>query len=156
MGAGIRYEVVDRVATITVDRPERKGAMTYALLGEFIDVVARAGADDDAHVVILTGTPGCFCAGTDLADLASVPGERRGLRGTAEEGHRWWPVLACPKPTIAAIDGPAVGMGAEFTSQCDLRVELRPPRPGARHGRGHVAAAPPHRAAARVPPPLHR
>ena len=96
--------------------------MTFAVLGDFLEAVGRAGADDDAQVVVLTGTPGSFCAGTDLSDLASVPGTERGLRGTAEQTERWWPIVMCPKPVIAAIDGPAVGMGAEFTSQCDLRI----------------------------------
>ena len=122
VGTHIRYEVDERIATITIDRPERKGAMTFEVLGDFLDTFAQAGSDDDVQVVILTGTPGCFCAGTDLADLASVPGERRGLRGAAHETERWWPIVTCPKPVIAAIDGPAVGMGAEFTSQCDLRL----------------------------------
>jgi len=122
MGHNIRYEVDGHVATITIDRPEKRNAMTYAMLGEFIDTVRRAGADDDARVVIVTGVPGAFCAGTDLADLATIPGEERGLRGEAHEEDRWWPLVACPKPVIAAIDGPAVGMGAEFTSQCDLRI----------------------------------
>jgi enoyl-CoA hydratase len=118
----IRYHVDDGVGTITIDRPEKRNAMTFAMLGEFIETVAEAGADDACRVVVLTGVPGAFCAGTDLADLASVPGEQRGLRGTAEQTDRWWPLVRCPKPVIAAIDGPAVGMGAEFTSQCDLRL----------------------------------
>ena len=118
----IRYEVSESIGTITIDRPEKRNAMTYALLNDFIDTVARAGTDPTARVIIVTGSGGSFCAGTDLADLASVPGASRGLRGTAEEGHRWWPLVACPKPVIGAIDGPAVGMGAEFTSQCDVRI----------------------------------
>lgn len=118
----IRYEVADHVATITIDRPEKKGAMTYAMLGEFIETVRRAGSDDAARVVILTGAPGTFCAGTDLADLETVPGKERGTRGTAEEHDVWWPLVACPKPVICAVDGPAVGMGVEFTSQCDVRL----------------------------------
>ncbi len=122
MASDILYEVQDGIATITIDRPEKKNAMTYEMLGNFIGVVRRAGGDPNARVVILQGVPGSFCAGTDLADLASVPGERRGLRGTAEERERWWPLVECPKPVIAAVDGPAVGMGAEFTSQCDLRL----------------------------------
>ena len=124
MGEFIRYEVRDRVATITIDRAEKRNAMTYAMLGDFIATVGRAGEDDDARVVIVTGVPGAFCAGTDLAALATVPGEQRGLRGSAEaaERHRWWPIVECPKPVIGAIDGPAVGMGAEFTSQCDIRL----------------------------------
>ena len=81
----IRYDVDGGIATITIDRPEKKGAMTYAMLGEFIETVRRAGTDDAARVVILTGAPGTFCAGTDLADLQTVPGKERGTRGTAEE-----------------------------------------------------------------------
>jgi enoyl-CoA hydratase/carnithine racemase len=122
MGSHIHYDVADGIATITIDRPEKKNAMTYAMLGEFIDAVARAGADDEARVVIVTGVPGSFCAGTDLADLASVPNERRGGRAEVSEQGMWWPIVACPKPVIGAIDGPAFGMGAEFTSQCDLRL----------------------------------
>jgi enoyl-CoA hydratase len=118
----IRYTVSEGIGTITIDRPDRRNAMTYAMLGRFIEVVEQAGADPDTRVVLVTGVPGAFCAGTDLADLATIPGETRGLRGSADETHRWWPLLECPKPTIAAIDGPAVGMGAEFTSQCDIRI----------------------------------
>lgn len=122
MSNHILYQVDEGVATITIDRPEKKNAMTYAMLADFIAVVRRAGGDPAARVVIVTGVPGAFCAGTDLSDLATVPGESRGLRGNAEERDRWWPLVECPKPVIAAIDGPAVGMGAEFTSQCDLRL----------------------------------
>lgn len=119
----IKYAVDgDGIATITIDRPEKRNAMTYAMLGAFIETVARAGADDAVRVVIVTGSGGAFCAGTDLADLATVPGETRGVRGKAEDDHRWWPLVACPKPVIGAIDGVAVGMGAEFTSQCDVRI----------------------------------
>jgi enoyl-CoA hydratase len=122
MGDLIRYEVDGGVATITIDRPEKKGAMTYAMLGDFIATVHEAGRDDAARVVILTGAPGTFCAGTDLADLQTIPGTERGVRGTAEETDVWWPIVQCPKPVIGAIDGPAIGMGAEFTSQCDVRI----------------------------------
>jgi enoyl-CoA hydratase/carnithine racemase len=122
MSDHILYELDEGIATITIDRPAKKNAMTYEMLGEFLEVVRRAGGDPEARVVILTGVPGAFCAGTDLADLASVPGEQRGLRGNAEERERWWPLVECPKPVIGAIDGPAVGMGAEFTSQCDIRL----------------------------------
>ena len=118
----IRLEVDAGIGLLTIDRPEKKNAMSYAMLGEFIDTVAAAGADERIRVIILTGVPGAFCAGTDLADLATIPGGERGVRGRADEEHRWWPLIACGKPVIAAIDGPAVGMGAEFTSQCDLRI----------------------------------
>jgi len=118
----IRYEAQGAVGVITIDRPEKRNAMTFAMLSEFIETVARADADPETVVLVITGVPGAFCAGTDLADLASVPGESRGLRGSADDRHAWWPVAQAGKPTIGAIDGPAVGMGAEFSSQCDLRL----------------------------------
>lgn len=118
----VLYEVRDHIATVTINRPEKRNAMTYKMLGDFIETMSRAGQDEDARVVILAGTGGAFCAGTDLADLATIPGETRGLRGSSEETSRWWPIVSCPKPVICAVDGPAVGMGAEFTSQCDIRI----------------------------------
>ena len=119
----IRYAVDgEGIATLTIDRAEKRNAMTYAMLNAFIERVAEAGADEAVRVVILTGVGGAFCAGTDLADLATIPGESRGVRGEAREGGRWWPLVQCPKPVIGAIDGAAVGMGAEFSSQCDVRI----------------------------------
>ncbi len=118
----IRYQTEDAVGVITINRPEKRNAMTYAMLGEFLERVAEAGTDSSTRALIITGAPGAFCAGTDLADLATIPGAERGLRGSSEERERWWPIIECPKPVIGAIDGPAVGMGAEFSSQCDIRI----------------------------------
>ena len=118
----IRSEVEDEIATLVIDRPAKRNALTWALLGDFLAAVKRAGEDSAVRVVIVTGAGGAFCAGTDLADLAAVPGAERGLRGRADEDARGWPLAACPKPVIAAVDGVAVGMGAEFTSQCDVRI----------------------------------
>jgi 2-(1,2-epoxy-1,2-dihydrophenyl)acetyl-CoA isomerase len=61
--SAIRYEVEDRVATITIDRPEKRNAMTYAVLREFHEAVARAGSDDAVHAVVLTGAGGASSAG---------------------------------------------------------------------------------------------
>lgn len=118
----IRYKTDGAVGIVTINRPEKRNAMTYAMLGEFLECVAHAGADDSTRALIITGAPGAFCAGTDLADLATVPGSQRGLRGGSDERGRWWPIVECPKPVVGAIDGPAVGMGAEFSSQCDIRI----------------------------------
>ena len=117
----IRYEVTEGVATVTIDRPEKRGAMTYAMLEEFTACVARAGADEQVRVLLVTGVPGSFCAGIDLADLA---GRDPGDRGRADgDGGGGVPLLmGCPKPVVAAVDGMAVGMGAEFATQADLRV----------------------------------
>lgn len=112
----------DGIAILKIDRPEKRGAMTYVMLRTFIDTVRQVSEDDGIRVLIVTGTEGSFCAGTDLADLATKPGETRGVRGQAHEGDVWWPLVSCPKPVIGAIDGYAVGMGAEFSSQCDIRL----------------------------------
>lgn len=112
----------DGIAVLTIDRPEKRGAMTYAMLAAFIGAVREVAADDEVRVLIVTGSGGSFCAGTDLSDLSTMPGETRGVRGEAHEGDVWWPLVSCPKPVIGAIDGNAVGMGAEFSSQCDVRL----------------------------------
>jgi len=113
----IRYEATSGVGVVTIDRPEKRNAMTYSVLSEFIQTMRRAGDDDAARAVVITGAGGAFCAGIDLSDLAGRPQESRGTR----EGEPW-PIVACPKPVVAAVDGAAVGMGAEFTVQCDARV----------------------------------
>lgn len=122
MSEHISYQRDGRIGTITIDRPEKKNAMTFAMLADFTRIVSDAGRDTNIGALIVTGVPGAFCAGTDLSDLSSIPGEQRGLRGSAEETEKWWPLVRCSKPTICVVDGPAVGMGAEFTSQCDLRL----------------------------------
>jgi enoyl-CoA hydratase/carnithine racemase len=125
----LRYEVDgEGVGTITIDRPEKRNAMTYAMLGRFTELVGAAGADDTCRVLVVTGSGGAFCAGTDLADLATVPVRRATSGAGADEHDVWWPITACPKPVIAAVDGAAVGMGTEFATQADLRLAS----PGAR------------------------
>jgi enoyl-CoA hydratase/carnithine racemase len=130
----IRHEIDDEgIATITIDRPEKRNAMTYAMLRAFHEAIAAIGGDPKARVVILTGVPGSFCAGTDLSDLQDTPTGERGSRGASRGGSAGgarasgsdaltWPLMRLPKPVIAAIDGAAMGMGAEFTSQCDVRI----------------------------------
>ena len=128
MAEHILFDLEDGIGQITINRPEKRNAMSFAMLGDFIETVHQAGENPEVRVLIITGVPGVFCAGTDLSDLASVPGAERGLRGSAEDRGRWWPIVECPKPVIGAIDGAAVGMGAEFSSQCDIRLAT----PGAR------------------------
>jgi enoyl-CoA hydratase/carnithine racemase len=60
--SAILYDVTDGIATITINRPEKRNAMSFAVLGEFIEATKRAGADDGARVVIVTGAGGAFCA----------------------------------------------------------------------------------------------
>jgi enoyl-CoA hydratase/carnithine racemase len=133
----IRYEVDDRVATVAIDRPEKRNALTFALLAELDDALRRAGDDDRVAAVVLTGTGGAFSAGTDLTDLSGTPeGERSGRARRPDSGNdrrpdpdsgtgslaNPWTIVSCPKPVIAAVDGPAVGLGAELATQCDVRI----------------------------------
>lgn len=123
MGEHIRYETDAGVAVITIDRPERRNALTFALLADFHEAVRRAAEDDKVLAVVLTGAGGAFSAGTDLSDLAGTPTDQRG--GGGNGGGRpqtGWPLQLCPKPVVAAVDGPAVGLGAELTCQCDVRL----------------------------------
>jgi 2-(1,2-epoxy-1,2-dihydrophenyl)acetyl-CoA isomerase len=114
----IRYEVAERVATLTIDRPAKRGAMTYAMLEEFTARIDEAGHDPDVTVLLVTGVPGSFCAGIDLADLAGRSPDERGAVRSREIPA----LMECPKPVLCAVDGMAVGMGAEFATQADLRL----------------------------------
>jgi len=105
----IRYEVDGGVATIA-RRLHRRGV--------------RAADDEATRVVITTGAGGASCAGTDLCELDETPEDQRGsaARRDDERSRRPWPIVQCPKPVIAAIDGAAVGMGVEFATQADVRI----------------------------------
>ena len=121
----IRYEVRDRIAHVIIDRPEKRNAMTYALLNDFYRAVARAGAEDEVGAVVIEGTGGAFCAGTDLSDLNDTPTNERGSRASDRTEAAAAPpfaIASCPRPVVAAVDGPAMGMGAEFATQCDVRI----------------------------------
>lgn len=113
----MRWDVVDHVATITLNRPEKRNAMTRVMLADFAAAIERASADADVWAVIVTGSGGSFCAGFDLTDLAKEDPSERGTSSTPP-----WFIMRCTKPVIGAIDGVAVGMGAEFTSLCDVRI----------------------------------
>lgn len=116
----IKYEVADRIATVTINRPAKKNAMTYQALGQFRAGLHRAADDDEVLAVVITGAGGAFCAGTDLSNLNDTKPTDRGGSGHLDA---WpWMVASCPKPVIAAIDGPAVGMGADIATQADIRV----------------------------------
>jgi len=111
MSEHIRYAVDDRVATITIDRPGRRNAMTFAMNRSFDEAIGEAGNDPAVHVVIVTGAGGAFCAGTDLSDLDErTPEGRFGDSDRQPTDQQFWPLAHCPKPVIAAIDGPAVGV----------------------------------------------
>ena len=121
----IRTAVEDRVLTITLHRPERLNAFTPTMQRELIQAYDEADADDGVRVVIVTGEGRAFCAG---ADLGGGGGTFDASREESLEEHRdgggqvVLRTFECRKPVIAAINGPAVGVGATMTLPMDVRL----------------------------------
>ena len=124
----IRYEVADRVATVTLDRPDARNAMTYGMLEDLLEIFDAIDADDDVRVAVVTGTGRFFSAGTDISgDTAGfAPGspDFEPLRGTGRDvgGELAIRIFDCTKPVIAAINGTAVGIGVTLTLPMDVRI----------------------------------
>lgn len=118
----VRYEVDGAVATITIDRPERRNAVDREHVQALLAAVARASEDDGVRAVVLTGSGGAFCAGTDMSRPEEISPAHDDWWAEMEPHGWWWPIVRSPKPFVAAVDGAAVGMGVELTSHCDLRI----------------------------------
>jgi enoyl-CoA hydratase/carnithine racemase len=123
----IRYELADRVATITLDRPEKLNAFTRRMRDELIDAFGRADADDEVRVVIVTGAGRAFCAGADLSagrdTFNAANRESAGLEDRRDGGGRVsLAIYASKKPVIAAVNGAAVGVGVTMTLPMDIRI----------------------------------
>ena len=125
--AEITYEVDDRILTITLDRPDRLNAFTYRMHEELLDAFDRADADDDVRVVVMTGRGRGFCAGADLGEAGgstfdhtetlAAQGQHRDEGGLVSLR-----IFNCTKPVIAAVNGPAVGVGVTMTLPMDIRL----------------------------------
>ena len=107
----------DGVLTITIDRPERRNALSFAMLADLAGAVEEGDADPGIRAMVLAGVPGAFCSGIDLAELSAT-----GVAADGEAAEHGLAILRCDTPVIAAIDGAAVGLGAELSLQCDVRV----------------------------------
>ena len=138
----IIYAVEDGVATITLNRPEKLNAFTGTMMAEMIDAFDRVDADDDVRAVIVTGAGRAFCAGADLSAGAKTfdydnrtdrpekgggAGKSGALSYEMEEardggGRLTLRIFQCLKPVIAAINGPAVGVGSTMTLAMDIRL----------------------------------
>jgi enoyl-CoA hydratase/carnithine racemase len=130
----IRAEVQDRVLTITLNRPERLNAWTQTMGQELIAAFDRADADDEVRVVVVTGAGRGFCAGADLAQGGDTFDwrERKADGPVPRDGGGRFTlrVFECLKPIIAAINGPAVGVGATMTLPMDIRLASEDARIG--------------------------
>lgn len=124
----IRYEVSDRVLTLTLNRPERLNAFTATMARELIEAFDQADADDAVRVIVITGEGRAFCAGADLG-AGGGTFDYRGARGQAPlDEHRdggglvTLRIFESKKPVIAAVNGAAVGVGATMQLPMDIRI----------------------------------
>lgn len=105
----------DGVRTITIDRPEARNAMTFAMRERIAELFTRASDDDAVDVIIITGVDTSFSAGVDLKEMRSSTGPPKRMNPTVA-------VRACVKPTIAAVNGVCVTGGLEIALACDMIV----------------------------------
>lgn len=120
----VRYEVADRVATVTLDHPERKNPLTFAVYAELRDWFGALRERDDIRAVILTGAGGNFCSGGDVHDIIGPltrqsPDELRAF--TQMTGDLVKVMRAAPQPILAGVDGVCAGAGAILAMASDLR-----------------------------------
>ena len=132
----ILYSVADRVATITLNRPDKLNAWTAVMEQEVRRAVYDAEADEHVRVIVLTGAGRGFCAGADMSLLSSIAAKgvtdrervlqntdnsakRDNVRADFQKKYSYFPSIQ--KPVIAAVNGPAVGLGFIVSLYCDLR-----------------------------------
>lgn len=131
------YTVADGVATLTLNRPEKRNAWTLTMAQEASHWMREADADDNVRVILLTGAGGGFCAGADMSLLTSVIEGTQVANGVS--GRRA-PLPEVSKPVIAAIGGPAVGLGLALALHADLRLATESARFGTAFSRRGLVA----------------
>jgi enoyl-CoA hydratase/carnithine racemase len=130
------YDVTDRIATITLNRPDKLNAWTRKMEAEVRASMYAAEKDNNVRVILLTGAGRGFCAGADMHDLSAVAGggasvsrtqwsaddgdRRAGIRADFRKRYSYFPSIS--KPIVAAINGPVAGLGFIMTLYCDLRI----------------------------------
>jgi enoyl-CoA hydratase len=117
----LTFDVADRIATITVNRPDKLNALNDALIAELRIAIAEARRRHDIGAILLTGAGRAFVAGADISELAhqsAVEGKARAVRG--QQVFRRFE--SSPKPTLAAVNGFALGGGCELAMACHIRI----------------------------------
>ncbi|MGB9174109.1 MAG: crotonase/enoyl-CoA hydratase family protein [Bradyrhizobium sp.] len=134
----ITYEVSEQILTITLNRPDKLNAFNATMMRELIEAFDAADADDDVRAIIVTGAGRAFCAGADLSSGADTF-DRDARRGPVKRlpdgrvdysdpnardggGQVTLRIFKCLKPVIAAVNGPAVGIGATMLLAMDIRI----------------------------------
>jgi enoyl-CoA hydratase/carnithine racemase len=126
-----RFEVEDRVATVTFDRPERLNALTFESYADLRDLLGELPHREDVRVVVITGTGRGFCSGGDVEDIIGAlqkMGAKELLDFTRMTGSVVQRMRECPLPIIAAVNGVAAGAGAVIALAADLRILARSAR----------------------------
>jgi enoyl-CoA hydratase len=110
------------IGTITLNRPEVRNGLNWSAMHSFAETVEQAHGQPDLRVLIVTGAGSAFASGGDIAELQNYPSRADGQRLTTIMGDALCRLENLPCPTIAAINGPARGGGAEISLACDMRV----------------------------------
>jgi enoyl-CoA hydratase/carnithine racemase len=121
----IVYDATDGILTLTLNRPEKLNAFTATMRDELVDAFDRADADDSVRAVVVTGAGRAFCAGADLSAGGSAfdHSERESIEAHRDGGGLvTLRIFESKKPVIAAINGPAVGVGITMTLPMDVRI----------------------------------
>jgi methylglutaconyl-CoA hydratase len=115
----------DRIAIITLNRPEKRNAVSFQLVEDLLGALA-AIEKSESQVVIITGAGKAFCAGLDLEELKSLIGksQEQNLKDSATMGTLFRTIYDYPKPTIAAVNGAAIAGGTGIATMCDFTLAV--------------------------------
>jgi enoyl-CoA hydratase len=116
---------LNHIGILTLNRPEVRNALNWEMMEAFSRIVERISQDNTVRALIITGRGDAFCAGGDLFELHNYSSHSDGERLATLMGDALSQLVDLPIPVIAAIDGPAIGGGAEIALACDLRVSSR-------------------------------
>ncbi len=118
----VHIERRGRVEVITIDDAERRNILSAELVAGIVSAVDAAEDDESVGAVVITGAGKAFCAGADLGDLAAMGSGERDPESVTSVYEGFLRVLNCSLPTVAAVNGPAVGAGFNLALACDLRI----------------------------------